>query len=89
MKAAGSTVLGAAVAGGGVFAASAPASAAGVFTTPKPDPYMGMPKSFVLSLPSTNGQAPLPPLPDQLAEGICSPDRYQTLLRPHRAPRRR
>ncbi|MEV1093437.1 D-glucuronyl C5-epimerase family protein [Streptomyces microflavus] len=63
---AGGTALGAAVvSGSGVFASAASAATA----IPKPDPYMGMPKSFVLSLPRTDGRPILPPLPDQLAEG--------------------
>ncbi|WP_326650391.1 D-glucuronyl C5-epimerase family protein [Streptomyces sp. NBC_01750] len=67
---AGGTVAGAAVAGGGTFTAMA----TGVFETPKPDPFGGMPRSLALSLPAAPGgdTAPLPPLPDQMSEGTLS-----------------
>ncbi|MFF3398116.1 D-glucuronyl C5-epimerase family protein [Streptomyces sp. NPDC002659] len=71
IRVAGGTVAGAAVAGGGTFTAMA----TGVFDTPTPDPFGGMPRSLALSLPATPGGTeppPLPPLPDQMAEGTIS-----------------
>ncbi|MFF3454255.1 D-glucuronyl C5-epimerase family protein [Streptomyces sp. NPDC002730] len=78
IRVAGGTVAGAAMAGGGTFTAMA----AGVFDTPEPDLFGGMPRSLALSLPGAPGAPggdqlppappPLPPLPDQLAEGTLS-----------------
>lgn len=67
---AGGTVAGVAVAGGGTFTAAAAES----FAPAGPDPYMGMPRSLVLSLPEMPGgtEMPVPPLPEQLAEGTLS-----------------
>ncbi|MGA5422392.1 D-glucuronyl C5-epimerase family protein [Streptomyces lavendulocolor] len=58
---------GVAVAAGGTFA-----GAAGAVAVPAPvpgsDPLRGMPRSLALSVPrGVNGDAPLPPLPDQMA----------------------
>ncbi|MFF7205957.1 D-glucuronyl C5-epimerase family protein [Streptomyces sp. NPDC008141] len=70
IRVAGGTVAGAAVAGGGTFTAMA----TGVFEPSPTDPLQGMPRSLALSLPVTPGstEPPLPPLPDQLAEGTIS-----------------
>lgn len=58
--------------------------ATGVFDTPTSDPFGGMPRSLALSLPATPGGTeppPLPPLPDQMAEGtISKPGARRTLI---------
>ncbi|MFF0060964.1 D-glucuronyl C5-epimerase family protein [Streptomyces sp. NPDC005279] len=78
IRVAGGTVAGAAVAGGGTFTAAA----AERFAPAGPDPYMGMPRSLVLSLPEMPGgtEMPVPPLPDQLAEGTLSPPSARTRI---------
>ncbi|MGI5480448.1 D-glucuronyl C5-epimerase family protein [Streptomyces lavendofoliae] len=64
-------VAGAAVAAGGTFAGTAAAAVAA--PVPTPDPLRGMPRSWALSVPRrVNGDAPLPPLPDQLSGGRIS-----------------
>ncbi|PRH79226.1 hypothetical protein C6N75_10685 [Streptomyces solincola] len=67
----------AAVMAGGTFAGPAHAAAA-VPSAPLPSPVpgdlSGMPRSLALSVPRRVGRdAPLPPLPDQLADGRISP----------------
>ncbi|WP_244205137.1 D-glucuronyl C5-epimerase family protein [Streptomyces bobili] len=65
---AGGTVAGAAVVGGGTFTALA----TGVLDGSSPDLLDGIPRSLVLSLPEAGGADPVPPLPDQLGEGVLS-----------------
>ncbi|MEV6176033.1 D-glucuronyl C5-epimerase family protein [Streptomyces sp. NPDC052015] len=70
IRVAGGTVAGAAVVGGGTFTALA----TGVLDSPSPQTLDGVPRSLVLSLPDTpQSVEPLPPMPDQLAEGVMSP----------------
>ncbi|MFV0127251.1 D-glucuronyl C5-epimerase family protein [Streptomyces sp. HMX112] len=64
---------GVAIAAGGTFAGSM-AGVAVAAPVPGPDPLRGMPRSLALSVPrGIDGDAPLPPLPDLLAEGRLSP----------------
>ncbi|MET7618189.1 D-glucuronyl C5-epimerase family protein [Streptomyces sp. NPDC005408] len=69
IRVAGGTIAGAAVAGGGAI----PAMAVETLAPAGPGPYPGMPHSLVLSLPTGGTDVPVPPLPDQLAEGTISP----------------
>ncbi|MEU6707100.1 D-glucuronyl C5-epimerase family protein [Streptomyces wuyuanensis] len=68
MRLASGTAAGAAVVGGGTFSAVA----AVALDKPTPDPFAGIPRSVVLSLPDVDGQPPMPPLPDPLEGGTVT-----------------
>ncbi|MEV6654313.1 D-glucuronyl C5-epimerase family protein [Streptomyces sp. NPDC051219] len=81
IRAAGGTVAGVAVVGGGTVTAMA----TGVLDDPTPvDPFAGMPKSLALDLPGQPHYAGLTELPDPLAEGtVTAPSRripYETAM---------
>ncbi|GBQ03285.1 hypothetical protein SSP531S_47550 [Streptomyces spongiicola] len=67
------TVAGIAVTAGGTFTGTATATGAVATPVAQPDPLRGMPRSLALSVPrGVNGDAPLPPLPDQTGGGRIS-----------------